>query len=349
MFKAGTVLSSNGDLYVTPDAKAFRARTVGPRGNQGLFVQDGYEGVLPGSGGSIRIVDQDGREVAGFVYEGEPSDVQKYLRITEINYHPYDPAAGSPFDANDYEFVELTNTGEAPLDLAGVWFDQGVEFHFTDGAIRELAPGAHVLIVANEAAFRDRYGDAPPVAGMYAGQLSNGGEGIIVRDQDDAIVHNFVYSDAWFPNTDGDGETLVIQDARADVATWGLKQSWRASRLNGGSPGRDDVVRQLGDADGDGDVDTQDLQAVRANFGRAEGGLGDADHDGDVDVHDLNAVRNHFGIAAPVAAANVNNSPASALSATRFSVGSAHDAVFGLWSAARTFEWEKPRRRRDFR
>ncbi|MDZ4782527.1 MAG: CotH kinase family protein [Planctomycetia bacterium] len=348
-FKAGTVLPSSGDLYVTPDAKAFRARDVGPRGNQVLFVQDGYTGVLPGSGGSIRIVDASGREVAGFVYEGEPSDAQKYLRITEINYHPYDPAAGSPFDGNDYEFVELTNIGDAPLDLTGVWFDQGVEFHFTHGAIRELAPGAHVLIVANEAAFRERYGDALPVAGMYSGQLSNSGEGIIVRDTDDAIIHNFAYSDAWFRSTDGDGETLVIQDTHTELANWGLKQGWRASRLHGGSPGREDVVQQLGDADGDNDVDIEDLLAVRTQFGRDSGGLGDADHDGDVDVSDLNAVRNHFGVSAPMAVARTPDTPTTALSATRFTLGAAHDAVFGMWNTSPTFEGEKPRRRREFR
>jgi hypothetical protein len=96
-------------------------------------------------------------------------------------------------------------------------------------------------------------------------------------------------------------------------------------------------------------VDAQDLQAVRENFGRAAGGLGDADHDGDVDVRDLNAVRNYFGAAATVAVANPVSSSMSAVSATRFAVGSAHDAVFGLWTKSPDFEWEKPRRRRDFR
>lgn len=48
-----------------------------------------------------------------------------------------------------------------------------------------------------------------------------------------------------------------------------------------------------GDANDDGLVDLEDLNAVRNNFGGV--GLGDTDGDLDVDLDDLNAVRNHFG------------------------------------------------------
>ncbi len=340
-FTGGTVLPAGGILYVTRDSKAFRARTTGPSGNQGLFVQDGYEGTLAGSGGAIRVLDKTGREAAAFAYEGEPSAAQKFLRITELNYHPYDPEADSPFDDNAFEFVELTNTGDAPLDLTGVRFTSGVEFDFTEAAVRELAPGAHLLIVSNEAAFRTRYGDGPAIAGMYAGNLSNGGERLLLVDADDAPVHDFAYSDRWYPTTDGDGATLVIADAGAETASWSVKQGWHASQLNGGSPGRDDG-RLPGDADRDGDVDLQDLMSVRANFGRDGEGAGDADFDGDVDLSDLNAVRNNFGIA-PVAVqvSPRNETPARFPSAT---IDLAHDAVFGLLS-----QTEAPWRERSLR
>jgi hypothetical protein len=48
-----------------------------------------------------------------------------------------------------------------------------------------------------------------------------------------------------------------------------------------------------GDADNDGDVDIEDLNAVRSNFGGF--GAGDTDGDFDVDITDLNNVRNNFG------------------------------------------------------
>ena len=50
-----------------------------------------------------------------------------------------------------------------------------------------------------------------------------------------------------------------------------------------------------GDADGDADIDLDDLNAVRNNFGGIALGGGDTDNDGDVDLDDLNAVRNGFG------------------------------------------------------
>jgi len=53
-----------------------------------------------------------------------------------------------------------------------------------------------------------------------------------------------------------------------------------------------------GDTDGDGDVDLDDLFAVRNNFGTTTGGTlagGDTDGDGDVDLDDLFTVRNNFG------------------------------------------------------
>jgi hypothetical protein len=53
----------------------------------------------------------------------------------------------------------------------------------------------------------------------------------------------------------------------------------------------------LGDTDGDGDVDIDDLNNVRNQFGGM--GLGDTDGDNDVDIDDLNNVRNNFGAMSP--------------------------------------------------
>jgi hypothetical protein len=63
-----------------------------------------------------------------------------------------------------------------------------------------------------------------------------------------------------------------------------------------------------GDTDGDGDVDLNDLNNVRNNFGSANPPIGDTDDDNDVDLDDLNAVRNNFGA---VAGANAVPEPAT--------------------------------------
>lgn len=52
---------------------------------------------------------------------------------------------------------------------------------------------------------------------------------------------------------------------------------------------------QDGDTDGDRDVDLDDLNNVRNNFGTSPPPTGDTDGDNDVDLDDLNAVRNNFG------------------------------------------------------
>ena len=60
-----------------------------------------------------------------------------------------------------------------------------------------------------------------------------------------------------------------------------------------------------GDTDGDGDVDLDDLFAVRNNFGITSGATlsdGDTDGDGDVDLDDLFIVRNNFGTGSGAAA-----------------------------------------------
>lgn len=64
------------------------------------------------------------------------------------------------------------------------------------------------------------------------------------------------------------------------------------------SPLREIDVTTPGDTDGDGDVDLDDLNNVRNNFGSVGDPVtGDTDADGDVDLDDLNAVRNNFGAA----------------------------------------------------
>jgi len=303
-FKSGTVIPAGGSLYLSPDVSAFRSRVVrrGPKGGQGLFIQGDYVGHLPRAGGELRIVDKTDREVAAIVLEGDPTPAQEQLRITEIMYHPADPPAGSAFDDNDFEYVELTNTGAAPLDLTGVRFADGIQFDFTSAAVNMLEPGGHVLVVSNLAAFESRYGGGLNVAGEYSGQLSNGGEQIVLVDGLGGDVLNFAYDDAWYPSTDGDGHSLVIVDPRAGVTAWGQPSGWRASTSPGGSPGQEDVDRIPGDTNGDGVVDGSDLDSVRNNFSLAgEGVPGDANGDGVVNLDDLNEVRNNFGAGAPAA------------------------------------------------
>lgn len=77
----------------------------------------------------------------------------------------------------------------------------------------------------------------------------------------------------------------------------------------------------LGDADGDGDVDGDDLIAVQTNFGSVSSATGDADFDGDVDGDDLIAVQTNFGNTSSSAFASAVPEPTAAMLAALALIG----------------------------
>ena len=233
-FQGGVVLSSTNSVYVAANKRAFRSRTTGPRGGQRLYVEGPYSGQLSARGETLLLSDKGGRVVSTNFYQGNPSGPQQSLRITEIMYHPPAPPAGTLLEAEDYEYIELRNTGPTPINLGGVHFANGVEFTFPAST---LAPGAYVLVVRNQAAFTSRYGSGLNVAGEYVGILDNGGENLRLDDAVGEQILNFTYNNSWYPITDGPGASLVILNETGDRHTWDLKQSWRPSAADFGSPG----------------------------------------------------------------------------------------------------------------
>jgi hypothetical protein len=237
-FRPGVVIAPTNSLYVSPNVNAFRARGSSPRGGQGLFVQGNYDRRLSARGESLQLTDHAGRVVRGTNYAGNPSLAQRYLRVTEIMYHPPPAPPGLGVDAEEFEYVELKNTGPVTVGLSGVRFANGIEFNFTGGGVTSLASGQSVLVVKNLAAFTSRYGGALNVAGQYLGSLENRGENIRLEDATGEKILDFDYDNNWFPITDGDGFSLVIVNENAPWDTWGLKTSWRPSGMERGSPGQ---------------------------------------------------------------------------------------------------------------
>ena len=95
-------------------------------------------------------------------------------------YHPPEPVGEERLvstNRDDFEFVELKNTGSSAIDLRNVRFTKGIDFDFGGSAIEAVEPGAYVLAVKNRAAFEARYGPLLPVAGEYTNDnLRNSGE-----------------------------------------------------------------------------------------------------------------------------------------------------------------------------
>jgi hypothetical protein len=149
------------------------------------------------------------------------------LRITEIMYNP----AGG----NNFEFIELTNTGSVTLDLSGVDFYNGIDFIFPSGFT--LAAGAEVVLVRNLTAFQSRYGVALNVAGQYSGALDNSGEELALRLPSpwDANVLWFRYESTWY-NTNASGYSLTLVSNATPIGDFEQRQSWDAGTQMHGTP-----------------------------------------------------------------------------------------------------------------
>jgi Chitobiase/beta-hexosaminidase C-terminal domain/CotH kinase protein/Lamin Tail Domain/PKD domain len=160
------------------------------------------------------------------------------VRVTEIMYHPGDPPVGSQYANSDFEYVELQNISAQPLNLKNFAFTNGIKFTFPD---MTLAPGARTLVVANPAAFASRYPGVDPasIAGVFTGDLSNGGEKITLSGRFGEDIVSFKYNDSWYPHTDGEGFSLVAADPNQNLSLYGEKEGWRGSANPGGDPAAD--------------------------------------------------------------------------------------------------------------
>jgi len=241
---------------------------------------------------------------AQFLGSSVSADAQT-LRLTEVHYNPAVPTQAeldAGYDNNDdFEFIELLNVSQQTIDLTNVRLlktidgdqEEGVAFDFSNGDITRLAAGQRLVVVENVDAFRFRYGEEPTVAGSWSGRLSNGGEQITLVAGEE-VIHQFSYDDEWYPTTDGDGASLEVIDARAELDSWSQSASWSASTIIGGTPGAAPQSDIAGDSNGDGIFDSKDLVLV-LQIGEYEDGIagnstfeeGDWNRDGDFNTRDF--------------------------------------------------------------
>ena len=212
------------------------------------------------------------------------------LRLTELHFHPDDPTPAELMLApltedDDYEFVEFYNAGASTISLNGVQISDGITFDFTTGSVTSLAPGETVLIVEDLVAFEARYGSGFNIAGEYSGNLSNGGEQIVVVDGSGNTIHDFVYDDVvpWPVAADGDGPSMRVIDIFGDYSD---PANWVAGP-NNGTPGvYPDSVS--GDFDGDGNLACSDINQLNGEaVSGAHNAMFDVTGDGLVDQADV--------------------------------------------------------------
>ncbi len=141
------------------------------------------------------------------------------LRVTEIYYNP--PGQLIPaMDGDEFEFLEMKNTGSAPLNVSGLTF-AGIAYTIPPDTT--IAPGGFYVIVSNVAAFSQRFPGCV-AHGTYTDRLSNGGEDIMLL-RGTETVWSISYDDAppWRLEADNGGNSLQRPDPKSpgyDPATW---------------------------------------------------------------------------------------------------------------------------------
>jgi hypothetical protein len=202
---------------------------------------------------------------ATFTFNTVPASAANIV-VSEIMYNPSEPtpaevAAGFNND-NMFEYLEFQNISSDSVDMAGVSFPNGFTFEWPTANVnlRILAPGERAVIVGHLAGFNFRYAPGPGVkiAGVFDGNLGNGGEHLVMSGPG-GVIRDFSYEDdpPWPAEADGDGYSLVLNNPAANP-DHNLAVNWRASYGINGTPGTaagpagPTAATALLDDDGDG-------------------------------------------------------------------------------------------------
>lgn len=141
------------------------------------------------------------------------------LVISKIHYHPEDWWG---IDGDRLEFIEITNNGDAAVDLTGVYFRElGITYGFPAGST--LAGREALVLCSDSLAFIDFYNTVP--FGQFNRNLSNKSENLVLADAWGNIIDQVHYydSDPWPWEADGEGPYLQLIDLDLDNS---LPESW---------------------------------------------------------------------------------------------------------------------------
>src|SRR5262245_37681777 len=154
--------------------------------------------------------------------------------VNEIMYHP-------PDDRDDLQFVELHNTGDAAVDLAG-WRLKGAKYQFPTGA--SIAGNGFVVVCKDAKAFKRHYGiDA---IGQFEGTLGHSAGAVELTDAAGKSVDVVKYRTRapWPAAADGSGSSLerICPTASAGVENWAPSPLPEGPPRAAGTPGKKNSV-----------------------------------------------------------------------------------------------------------
>lgn len=144
------------------------------------------------------------------------------LVISKIHYNPL---AISGFTSNNQEFIEITNTGTATVNLSGIYLQElGVSYQFPYNST--LLAGQKIYLASTTTSFESRYGVV--AFGQFTRNLSNKSHLLKLVDAFGNLIDWVQYSDTapWPTAADGTGPYLQLIDTALDNS---LASSWVAS------------------------------------------------------------------------------------------------------------------------
>lgn len=152
-----------------------------------------------------------------------PNPVLPPLVITKIMYRSDSTAAFPDRDAQ--EFIEITNTGNKTVNLAGDYF-LGNGFVYQFPTYSEIGGGASIIIAGNAEVFTRRFGRA--AFGQFTRNLADTGESLMLADGFGNLIDSVTYSNqSPWPSASGNGYYLQLTDNLSDNSR---AVNWTASR-----------------------------------------------------------------------------------------------------------------------
>jgi hypothetical protein len=147
--------------------------------------------------------------------------------FSELMYQP-------PDNEPVMEWVEIHNQMAVDMDISGWSIQGGIQYGFPEGTV--IAGGGY-LVVAISPDTLGRLAGITDVYGPFAGRLSNSGERLELRNNNQRLMDSVRYGieGDWPVGPGGGGLSLAKIHPHAASAT---SSSWQSSREIGGTPGR---------------------------------------------------------------------------------------------------------------
>jgi len=139
------------------------------------------------------------------------------LVINEIHYNPIDSInATDTINERNFEFIEIKNIGNDPINVRDLKFSKGVTAIFKEDLI--IPPDGFIVIAEDAFWFEEKYGC--PADATYRGKLDNGGENLWLVDPFDNIIDTLRYNDKapWPATADKGYYSLALLDGTLDNA-----------------------------------------------------------------------------------------------------------------------------------